>query len=256
MGLKEAAFEASSPMRHAVELGKILSHHVDPEKSVLFIYSDGGPDHRVSYISVQLALISLFLKFNLDYLCAARTAPSHSWSNPVERIMSTLNLGLQCVGLMREKMDSTFEAESAKCKNLKDLRSAANRSPEFQSSAFDSVSPVKVLLCKLFERLELKGKKFQGFVPASSSDIDELWSQAQEIDSTLGPDIPLTKATAKLKPELVKWIEHCCLQRHYFFEIKKCGISTCTICKPPRLPQEVCNQLHSLPDPVPGEDGH
>lgn len=29
----------------------------------------------------------------MDYLCAARTAPYHSYRNPVERIMSILNLG-------------------------------------------------------------------------------------------------------------------------------------------------------------------
>ena len=32
--------------------------------------------------------------------------------------------------------------------------------------------------------------------------------------------------------------------------------SLCTICKPVRLPKEVSDSLHILPDPVPGEDGH
>lgn len=133
-------------MRHAAELGNILSR--DPEKSVLFVYSDGGPDHRVTYVSVQLALISMFLKFDLDYLCAACTAPSHSWRNPVERITSTLSLGLQSVGLIREEMDSEFEAESAKCNSLKYLRNAASHYPDFQATALDSVSHVKVLLLR------------------------------------------------------------------------------------------------------------
>ena len=35
--------------------------------------------------------------------------------------MSTLNLGLQCVGLMREKLDNHFEDEVKKCNNLKQL---------------------------------------------------------------------------------------------------------------------------------------
>ena len=76
-------------------------------------------------MSVQLALIAIFRMLDLDFLCAARTAPCHLWHNPVERVMSTLNLGLQCVGLMREKMDDTFESESSKCKSLKELREAA-----------------------------------------------------------------------------------------------------------------------------------
>ena len=43
---------------------------------VLVLYSDGGPNHRVTYTSVKLALIAL-LELNLDYLIAARTVPYH-----------------------------------------------------------------------------------------------------------------------------------------------------------------------------------
>ena len=76
-------------------------------KPVLFVYSDGGPNHRLTYISVQVFLIALFLLLDLDFLCAARTAPVHSWHNAVERVMPTLNLGLQCVGLMQERAMKT-----------------------------------------------------------------------------------------------------------------------------------------------------
>ena len=58
---------------------------------------------------------------DLDFLCAGRTALYHSWRNPVERVMSVLNLGLQCVGLAREKMPEEFE-EVAKCNSLNKLR--------------------------------------------------------------------------------------------------------------------------------------
>lgn len=101
VGLKEGAFEPSSPHRHMTELvDTIQSQNLLTEKSVLFLYSDGGPVHRLTYLSVQLSLIALFLKLDLDYPCAARTAPCHSWRNPAERVMSIVNLGLQCVGLM------------------------------------------------------------------------------------------------------------------------------------------------------------
>ena len=101
VGLKESAFEPSSPVRHCVELANVLSSRNLQSQPILFLYSDGGPDHRLTYLSVQVALISLFLKFDLDFFCVARTAPFHSWRNPVERIMSLLNLGLQCIGLVR-----------------------------------------------------------------------------------------------------------------------------------------------------------
>ena len=158
VGYKDASFEASSPMRHATELSSLLSSNDDYQNTILFIYSDGGPDHRLTYASVQVSLIGLFLKLDLNFLCAARTAPSHSWRNPVERVMSTLNLGLQCIGLMREKGDAEFEAQAAKCNSLTALREAAERMPNFRSSALDSVAHVKSLLVMLLERLELKGK--------------------------------------------------------------------------------------------------
>ena len=62
------------------------------------MYTDGGPDHRLTYVSVQIALIALFLELDLDFLCAVRTPPHNSWKNPAERIM---NLALQGVGIAR-----------------------------------------------------------------------------------------------------------------------------------------------------------
>ena len=100
---KRGAFEPSSPLRHMTEVyGTLLKYNLS-QKSTLFLYTDGGPDHRLTYLSVKLSLISLFLKRDFDFLCACRTAPYHSSRNPAERVMSILNLGLQCVGLMRKK---------------------------------------------------------------------------------------------------------------------------------------------------------
>ena len=61
VGLKEADFEPSSPMRHATELCSILDMQLD-DKKILQVYTDGGPDHRVTYVSVKVALIAVFLK--------------------------------------------------------------------------------------------------------------------------------------------------------------------------------------------------
>ena len=73
------------------------------------MYSDGGPDHRCTYMSVKLSLIALFKELDLDILIALRTAPGNSWANPVERIMSIVNLGLQGVGVMRAKVSNDTE---------------------------------------------------------------------------------------------------------------------------------------------------
>ena len=85
-------------------------------RHILFIYSDGGPDHRITYLSVQLSLIALFLNLDLDVLIAGRTAPSHSWANPVER------LGIQCLGIMRSQGEEEFEKSVKSYNNLKQIR--------------------------------------------------------------------------------------------------------------------------------------
>ena len=47
---------------------------------------------------------TLFIKLDLDVLIAERTAPSHSRDNPIERVMSILNIGLQSVGVTRAEV--------------------------------------------------------------------------------------------------------------------------------------------------------
>jgi len=71
-------------------------------------YCDGGPDHRLTYVYVQLSLIALF--FNLHKSgCLQNCTKSYSWKNPVERIISLLNIQLQCVGVMGAKMSDEIE---------------------------------------------------------------------------------------------------------------------------------------------------
>ena len=75
-------------------------------------------------------------------------------------------------------------------------------------------------------------------------------------DSTLTSGENVTKSTLQTKPALKEFLAHCCVQRKYMFQVKKCGSLTCSMCKPPQLPAEVFNRLKYMPDPVPGEEGH
>ena len=100
------------------------------------------------------------------------------------------------------------------------------------------------------------GKKFSSFPPASEQDIDSMWETVQEIDLTIEKDESLTKKNLPSKQGLTAFLKHCCTSRHYSFQIKKCGSESCGMCGPVRLPKEVFDQLHFLPDPVPGDDGH
>ena len=102
--VKDAVLQPSTPLRQATKLQRVLTlAAVNPVlKPILLLYADGGPDHRITYVSVQVSLIAIFRYVNLDYLVAVRTAPMQSFRNPVERCMALLNLGLQFVGIMRE----------------------------------------------------------------------------------------------------------------------------------------------------------
>ena len=125
--------QPSSPMRHAVELVNCIKSSFFSSPPILFLYTDGGPDHRVTYLSVQLSLICVFQTLDLDFLCVARTAPHNSWRNPVERMMSILNIGLQGVGLMRKEMGQRTESELSKCNSEAQVRAATEKMPELYS---------------------------------------------------------------------------------------------------------------------------
>jgi hypothetical protein len=95
----------------------------------LALYTDGGPDHRVNYLSVEIALICLFLKEDRDMLVAVRTPPYNSWKDPAERVTSVLNFGAQGVGLMWQE-SPILEPIIKNCKNMKSIRRVHEDNPD------------------------------------------------------------------------------------------------------------------------------
>lgn len=102
-------------MRHIVEISQIIK---DP---ILVMFSDGGGDHKLTFVSVQLGFLSLFIKYKLSHIVAGRCAPCQSYIDPVERVMSVLNLGLQSVGVMRQEMQSGFEKQISGLNTMADI---------------------------------------------------------------------------------------------------------------------------------------
>uniref|UniRef100_U9SFI0 Uncharacterized protein n=1 Tax=Rhizophagus irregularis (strain DAOM 181602 / DAOM 197198 / MUCL 43194) TaxID=747089 RepID=U9SFI0_RHIID len=223
--LKDPVFEPSNAARHATELYEIVAKTNKPY--LLFLYTDGGPDHQVKFIKTQLALISLFLALDLNYLVAVRTPPGHSWKNPVERIMSILNLGLQCM---------------------------AEKTPSLKEGLKQNLNPMITLLNDVFEQLQLKDENFKIFEDASELDIDILWNSMLQLDPTLTKD-DRNWANIKNNP-ISNFFNHCCHSHSYFFSIKKCGKDDCEICLPIRSSQDIFNTLDHLPDPVPANNEH
>ncbi|XP_046330978.1 uncharacterized protein LOC124114453 [Haliotis rufescens] len=255
VGLKDHVFESSSPIPHATELGKILFDREDPVKPVLLLHTDGGPDHRCNYLSVQASLIALYKSLDLDMLIAVRTAPNASWRNPPERVMSLLNLALNCIGLMRAEMEPQFENMLKSCNNMKSIREKATIFPDLEKAFVDSLEGVKILLGDLFSRLSWKDLPLQMFHAASVEDQDTMVTYLKEMDDTISLE-GMSAGELRAKQNLKKFMSHCCVCRRYMFMIKKCGLADCEICLPPRLCHEDFDSLKWLPDPVPFDDGH
>lgn len=153
-------------------------------KPIRLIYSDGGPDHRVTYPSVKLSLIAMFLLDNCDYVLAMRTAPHQSYRNWVERIMSSLNLALQTIAIERRKMSDQMEHIIKSLNTMVSIRKAADKNDSFKTALTDSLEPVKSSLNSLFERLSLKQKNFMIGSPASDNLIEEMWQALRDLDDT------------------------------------------------------------------------
>ena len=83
----------------------------------------------------------------------------------------------------------------------------------------------------------------------SEEDIEQLWQNILRIDSTLQKS-DTQKRCLKSRPALQSFMEHCCIERRYFFCSKKCGKEDCDICESPRLPQSEFSRLNFFPDPM------
>ena len=99
--------------------------------------------------------------------------------------MSILNLGLQCIGLIRQEMDKELEEIMSKCNSMNDIRKVAEKTPRLKEGLKESLNPTITLLNDIFKRLQLKDKNFETFETASEFDMDALWDSILLIDSTL-----------------------------------------------------------------------
>ena len=159
---KDKITQPSSPYRHSAELvelvhAKYSDDGLSASKPVMIILSDGGPDHRVIFGSVQMSMVALFSRLDLDILVCMQMCPYQSWTNPAERVMSTLNLALQNVSLMRDKMDDKFERAIRNKNTLSAVHSEVQEMPDLQPALQESTSEVICLLEERFSRMKLKG---------------------------------------------------------------------------------------------------
>ncbi|XP_033749002.1 uncharacterized protein LOC117333692 [Pecten maximus] len=246
---KDAIFQASSPFRHVAEMQTMLQSRGQEVNPILMIFSDGGPDHRLTYHSVKLSLIVLFKNLDLDLLVAGRTAPGHSWLNPVERIMSTLNLAFQNAAIAREECDGDIEQVLRSANSMAEIRKKSEKVPALKPAWLESLQPIISVLRERTERLSLKGTPFQ----CRDASSDELVKAVEhQIRDDIDQQIMTGKYTQKdlsSKQDYQQFLKTHCIQRQYLFQIRKCENPTC--CTPKRCPQ---TEIPAVPDPVLSQD--
>ncbi|GBB94705.1 hypothetical protein RclHR1_02400001 [Rhizophagus clarus] len=142
--------------------------------------------------------------------------------------MSILNLRLQSVGLMRNKMNNESENLMNKCGTMNEICKIAEENPRLKEDLIAT---------------------------ASEMEIERFWETIQLVDESVTHE-DHTAEQIKQRAYMQEFMEHYCKARHYFFSIKKCDEPTYTICRPFCCSPEDSKQLHFLPDPVPGEDLH
>ena len=132
--LKDAIFQPLGPIHHATEL-LTLRKNARPN-GVEMIYTNGGPDHNINFLNVQIARLAYFILSRFDTLIVGRTTPTQSWTNPGDRVMSVLNLEMHNYTLGRELMDEDFERHMPRCSIMSSVRKLAEKvdtlSPEHQ----------------------------------------------------------------------------------------------------------------------------
>ena len=118
--------QTSTALRGVAEMGKILDLE-GSQASRFFAITDDGGDQRTDYLSVQKSLIVLFVHHDMDEVLVCRPAAVLSYCNPVERVYAIANLGLQSVGIMRQKMSADIEERIRNCNSNEDLRKSIER---------------------------------------------------------------------------------------------------------------------------------
>jgi hypothetical protein len=182
--MKDSVFQPSTPFRHITELQHVLENKGE-KTPVLFMYTDGGPDHRVTYHSVKLSLIVLFKRLGLELLVALRTAPGHSWANPAERIMSMLNIAFQNTALAREESDTDTEHALKACGSMNEIRKKAERVQGLKNKWITSVQPVVNLLGDRAKRMILKQKPFHVHTAATDDLVEMAEAEVNLIDPVI-----------------------------------------------------------------------
>ena len=153
-GVKNMVTQAITALTGEAEMGKILDLE-GSQASRFFAITDGGEDWQTDYLSVEKSLIGLILHHDMDDVFVCRPAAGLSYRSPVERVHAIDNLGLQLVGIMRQKMSADMEECIRNCNSNEELRKAIERHEELKPAVENSLSVPVDLLNSVFSKVSL-----------------------------------------------------------------------------------------------------
>ena len=100
---RESVFGGSDAWGHAALWNQNITDMELPVPCVLAIRTDGGGDHKCTNLPVQLSVMALRMRLNIDFLAIYRSCPE------VEGCMATVNLAMQAMALERSNMADADE---------------------------------------------------------------------------------------------------------------------------------------------------
>lgn len=225
---KDEIFQPSFPLRHATETALSIMNIAigdgiqEPSeiKPIFCQYTDGGPDHRSTYMSVKLSHIALFCSLDLDMLISCRTAPHQSYRNPAERIMADLNLALQNCALTRSQIeDESIERKIKYTSTLQAARRQAEQNPNIKSALMESVSGSIKIVNERFRRLKRKGVPFRVHEPATNEEMDLLVQSLETIEPGIETKDVIKDVKIDKFPNLKQWMGKHCRFGHYMIQV-------------------------------------
>ena len=149
--------------------------------------------------------------------------PAHT----VEHIMSPINLGCQCVGLMREEGPAVWSSH----KECKQPLPATKNALHFKDEVKATLNQPIDLLSDILQSLTLKGKNFKTFESCDNGDIDAFREILLQLAGSLTiEDVVRLGITA--------------------YALRSVVLIVCKISQPVSLQLDVFSKLRFLPDPM------
>ena len=207
-----------------------VSHHDFVNSHTECFFRAWYPRRVWSVFSVQLSLIALFRKLDLDLLKnSALPLLEKSCGTYHEHCEPWSSVHWDDAKRKKPRVWKSYQA----CKKL---ITSLWGIPQLQSWCRNVLTTTNWVTNK--HHRMIKGKQFHVFNSASENEISDVWESLHFIDPSI-EESDSSKAVLSSRPQLQAFMEHCCRQRHYTFCIKKCGNAECHICSPVRIDTEL-----------------